>query len=174
MVGLFSLSQVGLFFCRAGFPARQKSKHAKRILYLTILIWNTAFGFTLIYNTASGFNRIHCHKKNRILSENAGHARNFNSNMQDLPPQTKAKNCKNFISGLQCCGFHNIIKFSFKWVKLLYWRWSYQDLMIKILMMTDTKRLSKKVPEGTPLHLAITATLQKAEESTKAQMKITT
>lgn len=41
-------------------------------------------------------------------------------------------------------------------------------------MMTDTKRLSKKVPEGTPLHLAITATLQKAEESTKAQMKITT
>ena len=60
-------------------------------------------------------------------------------------------------------------------------------------MMTDTKRLSKKVPEGTPLHLAIRyaemqlcweihvlwplskfTTLQKAEESTKAQMKITT
>ena len=43
----------------------------------------------------------------------------------------KQKNCKNFISGLQCSEFHNIIKFSFNWVKLLYWRWSYQDLMIK-------------------------------------------
>lgn len=40
---------------------------------------------------ASGFNRIDCQKRNRIPGENAGNARNFNNNMQDLSPQTKAK-----------------------------------------------------------------------------------
>ena len=130
MVGLSSLPQVGLFFCRAGFPARQNSKHAKRILYLTILIWNTAFGFTLIYNTASGFNRIDGQKKNRTLSENAGHARNFNNNMQDLSPQTKAKKPAR-ISFQDFNVLSSITLSSFNWVKLLYWRWSYQDLTIK-------------------------------------------
>ena len=53
----------------------------------------------MIYNTASGFNRIDCQKKNRILSENAGHARNFNNNMQDPSPQTKAKKLQEFHFG---------------------------------------------------------------------------
>ena len=73
------------------FPSKAEKQAHQEDFILNNLIWNTAFGFTLIYNIASGLNRIDCQKKNRILSENKGHARNFNNNMQDLSPQTKAK-----------------------------------------------------------------------------------